>query len=294
MPFGLALFIFLGAFPDCGPSPERATSAALHLEINLERVNAGLRPVSGDPVLCTLAARRAAGVAASGSPDVDLPLLNETRRELWRLGYRPHNWAQSALILNPGDSLIARWREVKPEAFRDSVHGDFEHVGIGVAAFQGRPVYAVVFGLKKLTFEWRQAEPLRDLDEVRRQMLGRVNAIRAANGRPALQGEARLDLAALRHARDLFAHDYYSHRSLDGRSVRDRAIEAGFPKRPAISENLAKGLFSPAEVVDRWMNSSGHRKNILNAKFTRMGSGVAFGEGRRGVEVVWVQMFAGP
>ena len=69
---------------------------------------------------------------------------------------------------------------------------------------------------------------------------------------------------------------------------------AGFSRRPAISENLAKGLFSPAEVVDRWMNSSGHRKNILNPRFTRLGSGVAFGETAQGVEVVWVQMFAGP
>lgn len=294
MPVALALLSILGAFPDCGESPHRSARAALHLAINLERVSAGLRPLSGDPTLCSVAAKRARSVAASGSPDVDLRLLNETRRELWRRGYRPHNWVQSSLILNPGDWPLASWQEVKPEAFRDSVRGDFEHVGVGFATHEGRPVYSIVLGLTKLTFEWRQAEPLRDLEQVRSEMLARVNSIRTAHGRPPLEAEGRLDLAAHRHARDLFSQGYYSHRSLDGRSLRDRVVATGFSGRPALSENLAKGLFSPAEVVDRWMNSSGHRKNILNARFNRMGSGVAFGETSKGVEVVWVQVFAGP
>lgn len=294
MSVALALFVFLGAFPDCGEPPNRPARAALQLAINLERVGAGLRPLSGDRVLCGIADQRARSVAASGSPDVDMRILNETRTAIWRLGYRPHNWAQSSLILNPGDWPLERWREVKPEAFRDSVHGDFEHVGVGVSSYRGRPVYSIVLGLKKLTYEWRQAEPLRDLEEVRHEMLARVNSIRSADGRPPLAGDSRLDLAAHRHAQDLFAQGYYSHEALDGKSVRDRVVAAGFPGHPSISENLAKGLFSPYEVIDRWMNSPGHRKNILNNRFTWMGSGVAFGDTGREIEVVWVQVFAGP
>ncbi len=290
----LVLLVVLAAFPDCGAAPDRAARAALQLAINIERIHAGLRPVAGEPVLCGVAAERARSVAASGSPDVDLALLNRTRREIWERGYAPHDWAQSSLILNPGDDPLASWREVKPDAYRESVLGDFEHVGVGVASHHGRPVYSIVLGLKRLTFEWRRADPLRDLARVRREILGRVNEIRTANGQPPLASESRLDLAAHRHAHDLFAQDYYSHKSLDGSNVRDRAVAAGFPRKPAISENLAKGLFSPAEVVDRWMNSRGHRKNILSDRFTRLGSGVAFGEVNKRVEVVWVQVFAGP
>ena len=111
MSVALALLTILAAFPDCGESPERAARADLHLAINLERIGAGLRPLSGDPTLCGVADRRARSVAASGSPDVDLRLLDETRREIYRLGYRPHRWALSSLILNPGDLPLERWQQ---------------------------------------------------------------------------------------------------------------------------------------------------------------------------------------
>ena len=47
------------------------------------------------------------------------------------------------------------------------------------------------------------------------------------------------------------------------------------------------------EVVERWMNSSGHRRNILRPGNSVMGVGVAFGENANGFEVIWVQLFAG-
>ncbi len=282
----------LAAFPVCGGGGESA--AALHTAINFARVEAGLRPLAAEPTLCDLAAQRAQEVGATGSPDVDMRMLNGLRRAVYRLGYRPHALAQSSLILNPGDRPLESWREVRPEGYVESIQGDFEHVGIGISSHEGRPVYSIVLALTQRTMEWRRVEPLTDVDTAVAEMLARVNEIRTERGRAPLVTEPRLKLAAARHARDLLVEEYYDHRGRDGSSVRDRAVAAGFSGRAALAENLAKGIFSPSEVVDRWMESSGHRKNILNPRFTRMGNGLAFGETSEGVEVVWVQMFAGP
>ena len=161
-------------------------------------------------------------------------------------------------------------------------------------AIGGRPVYSLVFGLSKRTFDWRRAEPLQDIARVRGEMLERVNAVRAEHGRGALKPQELLDEAATLHALDLLKRDYYAHLSLDGKNVRQRVEEVGYGRPRSFSENLAKGLFSPAEVVERWMESSGHRDNILGKRFTEIGNGVAFGDTPDGLEVIWVQVFAGP
>ena len=101
------------------------------------------------------------------------------------------------------------------------------------------------------------------------------------------------DLAAQRHAIDQFENSYYDHRDLEGGTARDRAARAGYRSARTVAENIAKGPFSPREVVQRWMKSRGHRKNILGTRIRAMGVGVAFGENDRGFEVLWVQVFAG-
>ena len=292
MPGALVLVSLLAAFPVCEADAARSAAIGLHQAINLERIGAGLVPLSADPTLCEIAAERARSVAATGSPDLDIAQLNEIRRETFRRGYRPHSWAQTSLILNPGDRPLERWREVKPEAFQSSIHGDFEHIGIGVAAHGGRPVYSIVLGLTQRTEAWRRVGPLLDLERTRREMLDRVNSIRADEGLRPVAAQPQLELAAQRHAEDLVANDYYAHRSLDGGDLRDRVVAAGFTRRVAIAENLAKGIFTPAEVVDRWMDSSGHRHNILNPRFALIGNGIAFGETTEGLQVLWVQVFA--
>jgi uncharacterized protein YkwD len=289
---GLLLLSLLGALPSCALDSEEAR--ALQLRVNLERFDTGLRPLVADPVLCEIAGRRAVEVAASGSTDADLQHLNRTRREVYRLGYVPHSWTESSLILNPGDPPLSIWKELKPEAYAEAMGGDYEHLGVGLALHEGRPVYSLVFGLSKRTFDWRRVEPLADLASVRIEILERVNLLRSERGRAALEAQPQLDLAALRHARDLLAEGYYAHRSLDGKGVRERARAAGFNRSVAISENIAKGLFSPAEVVRRWMDSPGHRDNILKKRFSQMGSAVAFGDTEDGLEVIWVQVLSGP
>jgi uncharacterized protein YkwD len=87
----------------------------------------------------------------------------------------------------------------------------------------------------------------------------------------------------------MVARDFYAHASPDGSRPWDRAAAAGSVLR-SIGENIACGQRSPAEVVTGWMNSPGHRANILRREFTHIGVGFA-GGGRAGT--YWTQVFGG-
>lgn len=289
----LLLALLLVPGPACAAGREAVRGRAAQRDVNLVRLAAGLEPLATHPVLCRMARERAESVAASGATDVDLALLRALTRRIYVLGYEPADWAQTALVLNPGDSLVDRWREVKPDSFAASVTGDFEHLGIGVAAHGGRPVWAVFVGLPKRSVEWRQAAPLTDLAWVRREILAEVNRVRGERGLAPMRPDARLDAAAQAHAADQLAGAYYAHRGRDGSTARQRAAAAGHRGAARVAENIAKGPFSPREVVGRWMASRGHRRNLLHPRLRQMGAGVAFGENERGFEVIWVQVFAG-
>lgn len=94
-----------------------------------------------------------------------------------------------------------------------------------------------------------------------------TNAERGSAGLRPLAGDPRLTTAAQAHSDDMVARGFYSHTGLDGRQPRDRAVAAGCTHR-GIGENIACGQRSPAEVVRGWMDSPGHRANILKPDFT--------------------------
>ncbi|MGK5552334.1 CAP domain-containing protein [Actinomadura kijaniata] len=112
-----------------------------------------------------------------------------------------------------------------------------------------------------------------------------TNAERAKAGCSPLRIDERLRKAARGHAEDMRDRGYFSHNSPDGRTPWDRIRAAGYPAGAA--ENIAKGYPTPADVVKGWMNSSGHRANILNCGLKAIGAGAAYGSGGPW----WVQNF---
>ncbi|WP_241038512.1 CAP domain-containing protein [Blastococcus litoris] len=116
------------------------------------------------------------------------------------------------------------------------------------------------------------------------QVLALVNAERAAAGCGALSADAGLANVARAHSADMRDRGFFDHVNLDGLDPFDRAERAGLSAR---AENIAWGQRSPAEVMDSWMNSPGHRANILNCSLTRLGVGVAEGSGGPW----WTQLF---
>ncbi|GAA5041831.1 uncharacterized protein YkwD [Thermocatellispora tengchongensis] len=114
-----------------------------------------------------------------------------------------------------------------------------------------------------------------------------TNAERAKAGCKALVHDAKLHTAALNHSKDMAANNYFSHTSRSGKTFDQRIKEAGFAPIRALGENIAYGYRTPAEVVKGWMNSSGHRANILNCSYTHIGVGMA----KRGDTPYWTQDF---
>ena len=103
-------------------------------------------------------------------------------------------------------------------------------------------------------------------------MVALANDARAQAGCGPLRVDARITAAAQAHSDDMAANHYFSHDSLDGRSFADRLRAAGYPSPGG--ENIAQGQRTAQSVHQAWMNSSGHRANILNCGFATIGVGL--------------------
>ena len=101
-----------------------------------------------------------------------------------------------------------------------------------------------------------------------------VNVEREALNLHPLSYSEELTVAARRHAQDMGDQNYFNHTSLDGREFYERIIDAGYDYRNC-GENIAAGYATPADVVDGWMNSDGHRANILDPDYCDIGVGYA-------------------
>ncbi|MBE5862630.1 MAG: sporulation protein [Lachnospiraceae bacterium] len=102
------------------------------------------------------------------------------------------------------------------------------------------------------------------------QVVALVNAERAKEGLPALKVDETLQAAALARAKETV--QLFSHTRPNGTSCFTILKEYGISYRYA-GENIAYGQRSPEEVVNAWMNSEGHRANIMNKNFTTIGIG---------------------
>jgi uncharacterized protein YkwD len=101
-----------------------------------------------------------------------------------------------------------------------------------------------------------------------------VNAEREKAGCAPLTENAKLTKAAQDHSQDMADHQNMSHTGSDGSSMSDRLSRVGYAFRSA-GENVAAGYTSPESVMDGWMNSAGHKANILNCGFKEIGIGLA-------------------
>ena len=113
-----------------------------------------------------------------------------------------------------------------------------------------------------------------------------VNDIRRQNGLQPLTADWELSRVARYKSQDMLDKGYFSHTSPTYGTPFQMIKAFGLSYRTA-GENIAKGYSTPQAVVNGWMNSSGHRANILNASYTKIGVGyVAQGN-------YWTQMFIG-
>lgn len=122
---------------------------------------------------------------------------------------------------------------------------------------------------------------------IRNSVLRLVNYQRQKRGKQPLSLDLRLTKAAQYHSDDMAKRRKMSHVGSDGSSFGLRIKRTGYRYRAA-AENVARGQNSSRAVIIAWMNSSGHRQNILSSKYTEIGIGIAYGP--RGP--YWTQVFA--
>ncbi|MGW6824404.1 CAP domain-containing protein [Streptomyces sp. NPDC055005] len=106
------------------------------------------------------------------------------------------------------------------------------------------------------------------------EVVALVNQERAKAGCSALTVNAKLTTAALNHSKDMAAHSNMSHTGSDGSDPGARITRAGYGWM-TYGENVAYGYSTPEQVMNGWMNSPGHRENILNCAFKEIGVGLA-------------------
>lgn len=108
----------------------------------------------------------------------------------------------------------------------------------------------------------------------------------------ALTLDARLGVAAYAHSRDMADNNYFSHDSLDGRSMVDRINATGY-RWSTVGENIAAGYGSVQSVVSGWMASDGHCANLMNPRFTEFALACARNDASQ-YRTYWTQNFGRP
>jgi len=113
-----------------------------------------------------------------------------------------------------------------------------------------------------------------------------VNAVRAQKKRRALTYSPTLEAAAMAHAQDMVNNGFFAHRGSNGSKPSQRVKAQGYCMR-FVAENIAQGQRSLASVMNGWVNSPGHYKNIVNRKAREFGLA-------RGPKNTWVMVLAKP
>jgi uncharacterized YkwD family protein len=118
----------------------------------------------------------------------------------------------------------------------------------------------------------QQQQQATGLSQTEQRVVELTNAERRKQGLPDLKADTKLSQVAREKSKDMQAKGYFSHTSPTYGSPFDMMRDFGVTYQSA-GENIAQGQRSPEEVVQAWMNSEGHRKNILSPDFTHIGVG---------------------
>lgn len=151
---------------------------------------------------------------------------------------------------------------------------------------------AEVFSPSPLLFAEREEVPLAVLTQ--QGVIEETNIQRQSFGPPVFRENPKLNAMALAKAEDMFQNQYFSHDSPSGEGVGDLAKDFGYDFL-VIGENLAMGNFAnDKDLLEAWMQSPGHRENILNPAYQEIG--VAVKKGVFDGKLIWVavQHFGSP
>ncbi|MCT9007961.1 CAP domain-containing protein [Streptomyces rhizosphaerihabitans] len=263
--------------PDGGPDTDGFLGP-----VNSARAAAGSPPVRLDARLTAAARDHAGAMAARGLLSSESPQGTSVYQRVIAAGY-PYLTIGEHLVSGPRTPHeFVEYCLSSEQSRRTLCDPAFDQTGLAcVPDARSGDLY--------WTALWARPFSPAGLERTAREVIALTNTERASAGLPPLSADATLTTAAQAHSADMVARDFYAHESPDGSRPWDRAAAAGCTRR-SIGENIACGQRSPAEVVRGWMDSPGHRANILKRDFTHIGIGLAGGS-RAGT--YWTQLFGG-
>jgi uncharacterized protein YkwD len=128
------------------------------------------------------------------------------------------------------------------------------------------------------------------------QVVTLTNNFRRQNGLTALTLNSKLTAAAQKHTQNMALQDFFDHTGRDGSSLGQRISAEGY-KWSMVAENIGAGYGTAADVVNGWINSPGHRANLLNPGLKQIGVGYYFlanDTGSQNWHYYWTQDFGTP
>ncbi len=131
-------------------------------------------------------------------------------------------------------------------------------------------------------------QPAAQNGSFQQQILSLVNVERSKAGLQPVTLNSKLSQAAQNHTNDMISKGYFSHTSPSGSTMTSRVNAVGYTYS-TIGENIAAGGSTASATMTQWMNSPGHKANILNPKFRELG--VGYGPSNDQYRYYWTQVF---
>lgn len=115
-----------------------------------------------------------------------------------------------------------------------------------------------------------------NVNQLATEIAAGLNEGRRANGEAPLRFNRKLGRAAMVHACDMVVHDFFDHSGTDGSTIQTRVRNAGYDDC-IVAENIAWGYPRSEQIISGWLNSPGHRRNMLHPRLEEFGIGITQG-----------------
>jgi uncharacterized protein YkwD len=280
-----AFLLLLASLPAAGGESAEKVLDALQRERNA----AGVRELARRADIDRVAKARAERIAGL-SHDKRLSLgesIEARLREAGITGFR-----QAALHMDmvrgyaePAEGFLRSWRGYR-SAWSKALDPRFELIGIATHAADDGWIILISIMVELLP------DP-GDPRELERKTLEAVNGVRRERGLPELALSVPLADVARAHSEDMMRRGYFGHRSPEGDLAQERVKAAGIDFR-AVGENIQRNQYFDdpvTQAVKGWMESDGHRKAILEPRYTLSGVGITVDEGG---QLFFTQLFMRP
>ena len=276
------------------------TSKVLDI-INVERGKQGCKPLQMDDRLFMAAQRQSLAMAQQHFAGHQNPDGSTAEARVEAAGYHFDAVSENIQVNTFRPEDVAATSLNAPRHRENLLNCGYTDTGIAVVLQSDGVAVDGVPAIYK--YYWTQvlATPAKvESAETTDQVLTLVNAERAKQGCGPLQVDAKLARAAERESRDMVSKHFFSHTEPDGTTPGARVKDAGYSYQ-MIGENIEVNTDTPADAVTAWMNSPGHRANILTCAFKETGiavvdqaDGIAVDGVPHAYKAYWTQVFAMP